>query len=67
MIFFNLNASIIYFNLKIYISYLDFLKHMTFLDDYDIFVLLIVKSYEFNPARAHSTCYVSSRSGYYYL
>ena len=40
---------------------------MTFLDDYDIFVLLIVKSYEFNPARAHSTCYVSSRSGYYYL
>jgi len=37
------------------------------LDDYDIFVSLIVKSYEFNPARANSTDHVSGCFIHYYL
>jgi len=37
------------------------------LDDYDISILLIVKSYEFNPTRIDSINNVTDRSIYYYL
>ena len=37
------------------------------LDDYDISILLIVKSYEFNPIRTDPINNVTDRSVYYYL
>ncbi len=37
------------------------------LDDYDISIMLIVKSYEFNPTRTDPINNVTDRSIYYYL
>jgi len=37
------------------------------LDDYDIIISLIVKSYEFNPTRIDPINNVTDRSIYYYL